>query len=185
MKNGKKRQDIFPQILTVSTNVAGAVSDYVVQKFALPVSRVGTSRNKAQVIEILWVDHYPAILDAADTTAGFVSYLAPNTSRATGDTCTVNTVQEDVEKAEVMALVYRRQLLTTDGILQFTMPYRVDMTDGCGNGTLVATSQLSLVYGNFGGTTEANTTIKLCYRIVEVGITEYVGIVESQSSVIV
>lgn len=178
----RKRQDIFPQIITVSTNVPSGVADYSVIQFNLPVSRVGTSRNKAQVVEILWVDYYPGVSDFSDNEGSYIMYLSTGTLRETDDGCTYTTFSEDVANPRTMAPVIMDRTFTTSGAKVALLPMRVDLTDCAGNGTLVGTSSLFLVYGNLAGANAASGTAKIAYRIVEVGITEYVGIVESQAN---
>ncbi len=60
------------------------------------------------------------------------------------------------------------------------MPIVIDTTDTDGNGILVATDRLFIVGGNLSGIVAATYVAKIMYRLVEVGITEYVGIVQSQ-----
>lgn len=183
MKRGRSRKDIFPQVLSITTATAGATDDYVVQDFSLPVSRVGTSVNKAQVVEILWVDYYPGAITISDTACQLYAYLTTANIHENGDTATLSQYQADISRAQTLAPVMHVTLLTTSGAQAFKLPIRVNLTDGAGNGVLVATSQMTLVFGSVANAAGAACTAKIAYRIVEVGITEYVGIVESQSAV--
>lgn len=182
-KRGRSRKDIFPQILSITTAVAGGVDDYVVQDFSLPVSRVGTSVNKAQVVELVWVDYYLGAATITDTAAQLFAYITTANIHDNGDVSTLATYQADIARAQTVAPVLSCSALTTSGELYLTMPLRVNLTDGAGNGILVGTSQMSLVFGAVANAAAAACTAKIAYRIVEVGITEYVGIVESQSAV--
>lgn len=56
------------------------------------------------------------------------------------------------------------------------------MTDGAGNGMLVATDRLTMVYGDVASAIVSSCSVHILYRLVEVGIEEYVGIVQSQAS---
>lgn len=181
----RSRQDVFPQILTVSTNDVGAVDDYIVQQFSLPVNRVVTGRaGRAQVIELLWVDYFPGMRNVADTTSTTVAYLTSGSLRTNSDTCTVITIAEDVSHPLTIAPVVINRSFTTSGAASTVYPIRVNLTDTAGNGTLVATSRLDLVFGDVDGAAVSACTAKICYRIVTVGVTEYVGIVQSQSNVV-
>ncbi len=61
-------------------------------------------------------------------------------------------------------------------------PIHVDLTDSNGRGILVATQTIIVHGANTSGTAATNRTYtaKCGYRLVEVGIKEYVGIVQSQ-----
>jgi hypothetical protein len=58
-------------------------------------------------------------------------------------------------------------------------PVTIDLTDSNGNGMLIATDSLYVVAANVSGTA-SEAICKVFYRLVNVGITEYVGIVQSQ-----
>lgn len=183
MKRGRSRKDIFPQVLSITTANAGDTDDYVVQDFALPVSRVGTTVNKAQVVEIIWVDYYMGATTITDTACQLYAYLTTANIHENGDTATLTQYQADISRAQSLAPVLSVTNLVTSGELYLTAPLRINLTDSAGNGVLVATSQMTLVFGQIANAAAAACTAKIAYRIVEVGITEYVGIVESQSAV--
>jgi len=69
------------------------------------------------------------------------------------------------------------------GGVNSTWPVRFDLTDQNGNGILIATDQIFVVMAHLGAAVNAQATAKVTYRIVNVGIQEYVGIVQSQTSV--
>jgi len=77
-----------------------------------------------------------------------------------------------------IAIVNR--ILTTSGAAGVTYPVTIDTTDGAGNGMLVATDRMFIYGGAAGNTTAGRYTAKILYRLVEVGIQEYVGIVAGQ-----
>ena len=60
------------------------------------------------------------------------------------------------------------------------MPVIIDLTDNNGNGLLIATDKLFIVFANLNGTVVGSAVAKVKYRLSNVGITEYVGIVQSQ-----
>ena len=74
----------------------------------------------------------------------------------------------------------QNRLLAVDGTAVSIMPISVDMTDNNGNGILIGTDKLFIVGGAVGDSTAGNTICKMLYRLVNVGITEYVGIIQSQ-----
>jgi len=177
----RSRKDIFPQILTVSTNSV-ASADYSVQSFSLPVSRIGGKANKATVVELVWVDYYPGILDAADAATNKAMYLTTGALHETADTATLITMSQDASHSRTLGFVFINKDITGGGTVA-TLPIRVSFTDGAGNGVLIGTDEMQLVYADTGGTTAAIGTAKIAYRLVEVGLSEYVGMVQSQANV--
>lgn len=68
--------DIKPQFLTAFVTMS-AINDYAIKQINLPVSRIGGSKNKATVFEILRVDWYPSVITVdsviTQTHLGFLS----------------------------------------------------------------------------------------------------------------
>ncbi len=71
--------DINPQYLSAFTTSA-AVNDYSIKQINLPVTRLGGSKNKAVVFEILSIDWYLAVgnIDSSITQTVF-SFLSTGT----------------------------------------------------------------------------------------------------------
>lgn len=57
----------------------------------------------------------------------------------------------------------------------------IDLTDGAGHGILIATDQIYIACSESGYSASPNTlSYKIMYRLKTVGLTEYVGMVQSQ-----
>lgn len=164
--------DVKPQILTI-INTQTAADTGTQSESVLPVPRIGSMQDRATVFEVLWVDfHYlGGALAEADSSIG----AALSTSSQT--ITTFNTIFQDPHVFAGFAL---RELITTSGVFNWQSPFRVNLMDGYGNGILVATD--SIFFSTVSsGTGVANTVIaKIGYRQVNVGVMEYVGIVQSQ-----
>lgn len=176
--------DVKPQILTVAGPVAAALDDYTVTKFGVPVPRFGPSYNKSTVMEILSVDFYPHIESLSDTTA-HILFLALSTSeiRTTSVTSTLNTFSDDIASPFVLASFLRSQnVASAVGIESIQLPFHVDMTDSNGNGVLVAGDNLYLIQGDTSAPIGSRSVMKIKYRLVNIGIAEYVGILQSQQA---
>ena len=179
-KRSRSRQDVFPQTLTVGTG-NGSANDYNVVQFALPISRLGGSASRAAVLEIIRVDYYLGIRDIEDLAGNtFLAYLTPSPTHQGADTATLTSIEDDCKSTINIAPVLRSFQTTTSGASTLEMPLSYDLTDGAGNGFLVASDQLTLVSANVGGTTASSTVVKVWYRLVNVGMIEYVGILQSQ-----
>jgi len=171
---------VKPQILSVTTGTAGDVNDYVSAQINLPVSRFGGLKTKTVVFELLSVSWYIAITDILDTISVNAAWLSTVQSRVSGDTATIGSLADDVDNPLNFAFALENHNLVTTGGWTQVMPIQIDMTDGAGNGILIATDRLFITGGNVNGTSGARYVAKLKYRLSSVGIEEYVGIVQSQ-----
>jgi len=172
--------DIKPQILTMTTPVAAGTSDYTLRQINLPVSRFGSQKTKTTVFEILSVDWFMAIEDMLDTIVVNWAFITTNVSRVQDETASLATLREDLEDPLTLAFAVSNHNVVTTGAWQHTMPIHIDMTDGAGNGVLIATDRVFIVGGNLNGAAPGGYIAKVKYRLSAVGITEYIGIVQSQ-----
>ncbi len=171
--------DVKPQFLTLSTGDM-APDTYDVTQFALPVPRFGTMKSKATVFEILSVDWYlaPAIL--TDGVHAVFGYLTTSTNRVDSEPFILQDIATDVGRPQTFAATGENNILIVQGGLNATFPRHVDLTDGAGNGILVATDTLTIVTANVDDAANAVSVAKIKYRLTNIGISEYVGIVQSQ-----
>jgi len=171
--------DVKPQYLTL-TSGSNDPDTFDVTVFALPVPRFGTMKSKATVFEILSVDWYlaPAIL--TDGVHAVFAYLTTSPNRSDTEPFILQDIAIDVARPQTFAAVGKNNILIVQGGLNASFPAHVDLTDGAGNGFLVATDSLSLVVANVDDAAAAITVCKVKYRLTNVGISEYVGIVQSQ-----
>ena len=172
--------DIKPQILTVQTIAAAAGDDYSVSQVNLPVPRFGTMKTKATVFEILSLRYYPIVADIADVTNTKAAYFATQALRTQNETCTLLTLASDITDPAVFGFVLTSKSISTNGGTVDFYPLEIDMTDQNGNGFVVAADRIFFHVGDVNGTTAGGSTCKITYRLVNIGITEYVGIVQSQ-----
>lgn len=172
--------DIKPQILTLDSGRAGAVDDYVVNQTALPVPRFGTMKTRATVFELLSLDWYVGLHDTGDLTALHWAFLTTSTVRADADTSTEASMVIDLQEPKTFGLAAYRNNISTNGGLSVKFPISIDLTDKNGNGVLIATDRLIVVAGSVGGTAAAQAICKVNYRLTNIGISEYIGIVQSQ-----
>lgn len=172
--------DVKPQILTMKGNAPSAADDYSVTQVNLPVPRFGTMKTKATVFEILHIDWYVNVANISDSQSSDFAFFATQQLRSNGDTSTAASFATDMEDPTTFGGFLRHHTLTTSGELVDSAPHRLDMTDSNGNGYIVATDRLFLHYGGVNQATLGSTVAKVSYRLVNIGITEYVGIVQSQ-----
>lgn len=173
--------DVRPQIMTLQVT-QGTVNQETVQTFQTPIQRISTAgRNMAQVMEILAVDYYlnGDFADFSRTTYVILGTRVPGNAVNGGTGSNANFVLQIADHGVLSA--YREdQALTTSGGVQFRYPFTDDLMDGAGHGTLVATDTLTVVISSVGGTAASVATLKVWYRLINVDVMEYVGIVQSQ-----
>jgi len=173
--------DVKPQILSLSSGNAPVLDVYSVETFRLPVSRFGGARNVTTIVEFLKVWWFPNVKDGVDASVVNFAYLTTATAHVTGDVSTAFTFTEDLEDGRTFApVITTSQLSGATGASTVQFPQTVDLTDNNGNGILVATDSIVVVGGQNGGSILGGAICKILYRLVNVGIEEYVGIVQSQ-----
>ena len=174
--------DVKPQIFTLATqDLASDTMDQI--QVPLPVPRLGGgNRDKATVFEILSVDWYlypDAWGDSGVRTFGSLATTGLILDGAPAVNQEFENVIADPRSIAPVARVVVSNA-PTSGAFEFTSPITMDMTDGNGNGILVATDSLFLISGNINAILGGKNIAKVKYRLTEVGIQEYVGIVQSQ-----
>lgn len=172
--------DVKPQIITLTTGFPTTVATYSVNKTTLPVPRFGSQKNMSTITEILWVDWYIQMEGLQDAATTGWAFLSTTLSRSDGDTATLASLVLDLEDPRTFALAMVDKNLTTSGATAVIYPIHIDLTDNNGNGLLIAVDSLVAIQGNVANATNATAVAKIGYRLVNVGLDEYIGIVQSQ-----
>lgn len=168
--------DVKPQIMTIGLSASAGIDDYSVLEFNVPRIIMG-SRDSATVMEILKVWFYVGIQDMQDLTHTVAGYLSTTVLRVQDEAASETTISIDVINPTVFAAAIQHR----GGVnATTTWPMEVDLTDNNGNGILVATDRIIATTVMLDNTVVSSSAVKVLYRMVNVGITEYVGIVQSQ-----
>lgn len=162
--------DLKPQLWTLTGTQTG-VDTSTTLNFATPVPR-GVTTGRYTVMEVLKVFAYMSISTPAEADALVFAGLA------TSDPGSASTGM--VSQPTCFAGVMQRRLITTSGVMAWDSPIVMDLMDGFGNGVLVATDRIFMRLVSSGTGVANPMTIKLLYRLVDIDIAEYVGIVQSQ-----
>ena len=171
--------DVKPQILTLSSGI-GVVNEYIVTNSPLPVPRFGSMKNMATVVEFLKVWWYMGIIDLTDQLSTDYAFLATGSRRVSGETGLLTSLNVDLNDPKTFAIAVQNGNFTTSGATERHLPIEIDLTDSNGNGVIIATDNIFLVAANINGTQVTSYVAKVLYRLVNIGVTEYVGIVQSQ-----
>jgi len=174
--------DIKPQFMTLAGATAGAVDDYRVDVFQIPVVRPRGKGESATIMEMLSVDWYLSMQNASDTAYLEWAFLTSNTVRTSGDTASAGSMAEDIADPRTFALGATNVSLTTSGSSATLFPLHIDLTDSNGNGILWGSDTITLVSAAVNNGAAGATTAKLKYRWVNVGLIEYLGIVQQQTN---
>lgn len=192
--------DARPQTLGVMTTLSVGVDVYTVTSFNIPVAPVG-DHGKVMVFEILSLDWYlyPGSISniSARALLGFLTTQDGVAGRSTGDTCNEASIENDMlSGANIGPVELIHQFFTDSATVStgtgealalsaaadsYRMPIHVDMTDGVGNGFVVATDRLSIVFGNRNEASGARIICRIKYRNIVVSALEFIAISKSQS----
>jgi hypothetical protein len=163
--------DVNPQFLSFSAAQSGSDATTSTQQ-TLPIEKYGNNgQNRARVVEILKVFLLFSIPAETDALVSF--YLSTNSNGTTIPSALL-------ADSRVFAASTRRTLLTTSGLINVVEPTMLDLTDGAGHGLLIATDNIFAQVSSTGTSLTNTVYIKILYRFKEVGLTEYIGIVQSQ-----
>lgn len=169
--------DVNPQWLNFSVTQSAADTTTTATQ-NIPIQRLPQG-GRAQVLEVLRVEistsSFPAIASAAEAEDSMVVFLSTTSFGTTATTFSEPRVFAGISKVKQGAF-------TAGGSfgVEYSNIDRLDLTDGAGHGLLIATDSIFAQYVS-GGTGAANVArIKLLYRWKDVGLSEYIGIVQSQ-----
>jgi hypothetical protein len=163
--------DVNPQYVHNSVTQSGSDTT-TTQQITLPIDRLMFGGNRIGSVEVLSVTfdwRNPLTLATA------LSLSAALTTKSFG------TTKVNYNEPTAFAFFHLVTFLTTAAGSTITMPYRFDCTDAAGHGILVATDSIFLSCSS-STTSQANTVdVKIEYRYKNITVTEYVGVVQSQS----
>lgn len=170
-------KDVNPQFFHLAQNTSAA-NTYTETAFVIPVQRISPQRStEAIVMEVLKIFFN---IPELDTTNAAETYY---TARAAISTSSL-TVMPALNNPKALMMVERsaHKAFTAAGTYEtpYTDPLVIDLTDGAGHGILVATDNLYFQTTTVNYGAAAGFAAKVLYRWKTVGLTEYIGIVQSQ-----
>ncbi len=164
-----RRKDVYPQFMSFSITESAA-NTFTTQRIQLPVARQPGAK-KITVIELLQVLFQPVGEEFANGDIWDTGLFFRD-----------ETVLPALSDPNVFFLKQRRITTITTGSIVTEEPSVQRYDTGGGRGILLATD--SIFVGIVGASQSAAITAhyKLLYRFVEVGLQEYIGIVQAQSA---
>jgi hypothetical protein len=186
--------DVNPQMFRVSgvfenSGSSGTIAellDWVY--FLLPTSPVQRSRPLVfELLKVIWGIDFPFVPENTTPDTPIVNRIA--TIEAFLSTAQFFTDVSSIQVSDPSIFAYQKVTTTwTDnpGVQNLAIgqnTYTQDFTDGAGHGILVASQQIALVCAMVGcnGNSDCTISAYMIYRFKEVGLEEYIGIVESQA----
>lgn len=165
--------DVNPQWMVVY--VTQSANDTTTStSFPNPVPKYPGSQGRAIVMEVLAVQIIFDDLALPANNAALVLALA--TSDLSGQTS-----QQVFRSPKVLALATKDLIYATGaGFLWTDRMVYVELTDAAGHGVLVGTDAIFPTYASATTGAQNTGTIRIKYRLKEVGLAEYIGIVQSQ-----
>lgn len=171
--------DVNPQTYTIVVD-NGSVTGNGTKPFPVPIPRYPGTATRAVVMEILKVEW--SLPGGITTTGANGDGFSISATLATNGTAGTNVGDSTVFSS------FRRNWTVLNASLvgfQIFSPSQEeddDLTDGAGHGYLVATDTIYLSYNQTvtNWIVSSGLICKVFYRMKEVGLTEYIGIVQSQ-----
>lgn len=174
----KKTIDRYPNYIGFEIEVPTGHSTQTTEQISMPIPRLQT-KNRAQVIEILWVQ------------GRAVTYYAPDNqiyntlSIYSGSPSTLDVGYQDprciIQKSfsnDTNATV----IAPFTGNIYYSDDFRVDTMSQDGYGFLYAGDKLNATLTADNGNLGTKYYVRIYYRFVDVSVQEYVGLVQSLQS---
>ena len=160
-------KDVYPQMLKFSITQSSA-NTYTEKEIPLPV-QVASGQKTVLVMEILKI---------------YAELMFDNLVADASHILCLSTISHSSiplwTSAGVFARFVLEQDLATSGAVSHSSPLEIDLTDGQGNGFLVAVDKLYLNQLTVLQDTALTAMGAILYRIKSIPSTEYIGIVQSQ-----
>lgn len=176
--------DVNPQIYNVTVRQPG-VDLSNITAFPVPVYRFPLKRERAMVMEVLrvqWIIENIVTAAGQNSLIGLISTSVPAGLAST-------TPSSEAEQFTALTGPTVIDAISLDGLFAtaagFAITSRIidhDKTDSAGHGILIATDQIYVAIGSTATGTINGLCAKITYRWKEVGLAEYIGIVQAQQN---
>jgi hypothetical protein len=179
--------DVNPQEMVSPLLDLGSASAYAVpngggdiKQLPLPIPRIRGTSGSQTVIELLWASFYWTTLDIV--LGGNLKYI-----NITTNPNNPATIEQAISDPRTIADNYNVILSTNAANTSVSNVYgsqELDFTDNAGHGVLIATDQIYFNAISVNTTTPPtlndHVIVRIGYRFKNVGLVEYIGIVQSQ-----
>jgi hypothetical protein len=162
--------DVNPQYFNIRAFVMSGNDTVTSTGYSLAIDRLRGNGVTVGVIEILKVFFYPVTLASNSSRNYFLS------------TKSFGTTAPSIADGAIITAVTQVNLQATAVAIELqNNPLVVDLSDAAGHGLLVATDQIFMCASSAGTSSTNACDVKILYRYKNVPITEYIGIVQSQT----
>jgi hypothetical protein len=176
--------DVNPQIYTLTVREQN-IDLSAVNAFPVPVYRFPLKRDRAMVMEILrvqWIIENVATVAAQNSLVALLSTSVPAGLTNLGASTEAEQFLAISGPTVVDAISLDGLFATAVGFAFTSRIIDHDKTDSAGHGILVATDQIYIALGSLGTGIPNAVCAKIIYRWKEVGLAEYIGIVQAQQN---
>lgn len=184
--------DVNPQwmVMRVDHTSTGVTAFTVESSVATPIPRVPSSNGRAIVMEILKVqfEMRPIAQISASSNVNQKSSIALShaaNSALSNSTFNLNTSDPRIIATATFYSQQRNTLIATNDEewLLSVQPVVIDTSDGAGHGILHASDNIFLTMGTeHAFATTYTGRARILYRFKDIGVTEFIGIVQSQNA---
>lgn len=169
--------DVSPQYFALPPNTLSAANTFTEGAIPTPVPRNKVQGDRVTVMELLKVYFNNPEPDANPSAAGSLVTATAQLSTRSQNAITLGNVavfafcDKIVRGAFTAAGSYAAEVFD---------PFVWDCTDGAGHGILIATDNIYFGCNTAGFTAAAAFNCRLLYRMKNISLPEYIGIVQSQ-----
>lgn len=169
--------DVSPQLLNCGPLTLSAANTFTELAVILPTNRFQLRKGRSIVIEVLKVYFELAEWDFISAAGGTRAF-----SRVELSTKSLTAFSVDSQNVFAYAIKNWKGAFSATGSFedQGVDPHVFDLTDGAGHGFLVATDTIFMGADSGAFFQPGSYHAKILYRFKEVGLEEYIGIVQSQ-----
>lgn len=168
----RKTLDAYPNYLSGEL-IMSAANAFTTTRVNTPIPRLATSGRRPTVMEILWIDLQPSALDL------IVDSDLVQCMFTTGG---VPTSMLGISDGSVIGKIVLDTQLTTSGETILKLPIRIKLQSEDGYGQLLASDAFHVSASSTGQAAATVWQWRMYYRFVQVPVTEYIGIVQSENS---
>ncbi len=171
--------DVRPQVLSINA-LQATIGQEQVTVFPTPVPRTGFEQDLAQVMEVLSVQVYVHHATVSPVGLSYAILSTRSIGSVTGAPISQVSIRQQVASASAFASYIEVVDVPVGQSIDVSYPKLIDFRDGAGHGVLIATDSVILTHGAVAAGGPIDVTMKILYRMINIGVMEYVGIVQSQ-----
>ncbi len=177
MPDRKSSKDIFPNVFKARI-VQAALNDTSVARIPMPRPQLTVAKGKVWVYEILWVEYFFDFLTVPAQDASWIAGLSTTGAETIALFASLPLFFTDSGTFSYVEL--RDDFNTNVGHELFKLPFKHNLQSKDGYGFLVAADNVNFFVKTTSQVSVEAASCWVYYRLVQVQLEEYIGILASQ-----